>query len=204
MTFNEIFDRIYTRRVKSMRCTKCNYQNVNHANYCYSCGKQFSDDERKKAREKSTWYKLVKLKDKYDTITLSKITGSKAFQFGTIIGTILIGGYFIIQNGYRLQLKESDTYTYEYNTKEKEYYLYLKDSEAKLNLYAPESIENFYVKYYAEDNSLISEEEHHELNNIQVEVQNTNPKNYYIISYDKNENAINTIKVYALKEAKDE
>lgn len=187
-----------------MRCQKCEYQNVNHANYCYNCGEEFTQEQRDRAREKSVWYKLAKIKDKYETITLSKITGSKAFQIGSIIGTILIGGYFIIQNGYQFQLKESDSYTYEYNTKEKEYYVYLKSDEAHLNLYAPENVKHFYVKYYSEENQILKEEEYQEIGDVKVEVQNTNPKNYYKISYDKNENSINTIKIYTLKEANNE
>lgn len=183
-----------------MRCKKCNYQNVNHANYCYYCGGMFAKEEQNLAREKSFWYKLAKLKDQYETITLSKITGSKAFQIGTILGTVLIGSYFIILNGYQFQLKESDSYTYEYNTKEKEYYVYLKNNEVQLNLYAPESVNHFYVKYYLEDHSLENETEYEKIDDIKVELQNKNPRNYYTISYDKNENSINTIKIYALKE----
>lgn len=191
-------------RVEFMRCKKCNQQNVNHANYCYFCGGVFSEEERKCAREKSVWYKLVQLKDRYDTITLSKITGSKAFQVGSIIGTILIGGYFIIQNGYQFKLKESDSYTYEYNINEKEYYVYLKNDEAQLNLYAPESVNQFYVRYYSEDNELLSENGYDNIEDVKVEVQNNNPRNYYKISYDKSENDINTIKIYTLKEASNE
>ena len=187
-----------------MKCKKCQYQNASQANYCYACGQEFTKEEQKKAREKSFWYKLAKLKDRYDTITLSKITGSKAFQIGTIIGTILIGGYFILQNGYQFQLKESDAYTYEYNTLDKEYYVYLKERESTLNLYAPKSVEKFYVKYYQEDHSLIEEHTYEQLENIQVEVNNQNPKNYYTISYDQKETPINTIKIYALQEEKNE
>ena len=186
-----------------MKCKKCEYVNVNHANYCYECGNEFTKKEQKAAQGKSVWHKLVKLKDWYDKLTLSKITGSIIFHVFTIIITILIGGYFIYKNGYQMKLLENDNYTYQYNTKEKEYYVYPKESETLLNIYAPSEVKEFYIKYYESDN-LVSESSTNDLSNVKVVVNSSNLNSYYTLSYDKNENDINTIKVYVLESVTNE
>ena len=180
-----------------MKCKRCEYINVNHANYCYKCGNEFTKKEQASSQEKSIWHKLVKLKDWYDKLTLSKITGSKTFQALSIIITIIIGGYFIYKNGYQMKLLANDNYTYAYNTKDKEYYVYPKEKETPLNIYAPNEVKEIYIKYY-ENDTLVNEQSINDLNNILVEVNPSNINSYYKLSYEKEENDINTIKVYVL------
>ena len=182
-----------------MKCRKCKEINVSQANYCYKCKERFTKKEQENARNESIWYKIRKAKDWYDTLTISKITGSIWFQILSIIIVLIIGINFIYEKGSYLKIEDSSSYTYNYNAKEKEYYLYLKENEAKLNIYVPHQVENFTFKYFDEYNNILKEESINDINNIKVTIDNNNPKNYYKISVSDKDDAKNTIKFYVFR-----
>ena len=183
-----------------MKCKKCGFKNVTQAKYCYKCGNSFTKEEHNEAVSKSIITKITKLKDLYDTVTLSKITGSIYFKIATILLVLAIGIYSMFKNGSDFHVLDGDNYTYKYNEKLNEYYLYLDDRETSLNLYLPHEINTFYVTYYDKDNNLLEKNTYYNLDDIKVKVEDTD--NYYKISYEETENSQNTIKLYTyLKES---
>ena len=84
-----------------MKCKKCNKKNVRQANYCHYCGNKFSEKEREEAKEKGFIAKVLKVKDWYETITLSKITGSIYWKIGSIL--VILARYMFPFNCLKLK-----------------------------------------------------------------------------------------------------
>lgn len=181
-----------------MKCKKCKKRNVIQANYCIKCGNRFSNIEKNIAEKRSILKKIVDLKKWYSNTKFKKITDSIPYKIGTIIGTIIAGLILMYLNGNYLKLEESNNYTYTYDKNKNAYYLYLNENESNINLYLPHKINKFYVSLYNEEDKIIKENEYTDINDIKI-ILDENENNYYMISYSKNKNKRNTIKVYTRK-----
>lgn len=177
-----------------MKCKKCNYKNVSQARYCFKCGNLFTKEERDLAVKKSFVTKYNKVKEWYDKLTLSKITGHILFKILTVLVVLFIGVYGVYKDGNRFKVIDGEEYTYKYNNKLNEYYLYLNKEEINLNLYLPHNVNKFIVSYYDEKNNELEKNEYDNLSDIKIKINNVS--NYYKITYD---NSRDYIKIYALK-----
>ncbi len=176
-----------------MKCQKCKYKNSYKAKYCYSCGYSFSKKEREDAKNNGIIKVLKKIKKMKDTISLSFITSKTSYQICSIVLLLLIALAGILIDGIHLKLMESENYTYQYNKKDEEYYVYTKENETKLNLYAFGSEANIEVSYYDELGNILEKNTYDSLENIVLNA-NATKNNYYRLNY-KND----SLKLYVYK-----
>lgn len=177
-----------------MKCKKCGFRNKSQDNYCYKCGKKFSKEEQEKAKRKNIFYIANKIKGWYDTLTLSKLTGSLPWKIGTIVITLIVGIYYVVVNGYSFKIKEGDDYSFEYNKQKDVYYLYLDKEEVNVNVYAPHRVESVAIKKYDEKDNLVEEKEYDYTYFVKVSLDNRR-RYYYKIFYDNHEE----IKLYTFE-----
>ena len=175
-----------------MKCIKCKKKNVSQANYCIRCGYKFT--KKDKERSKKTFPAIIfKIKNIWDTITLSKLKDKWWFRIGTFILVIGVGVFMFIQNGMHLKILKSDDYEILRIKNTNNYYLNSKNSETKLNLYLPHDVSNIYVDYYDSSGKEISKNKYNDINDITIKVDNNN--NYYSIYIDDN----NKVNLYPKK-----
>jgi len=176
-----------------MKCLKCRHENSYKANYCYHCGKKFTD-KQKEDSSNTKFVKILKfLRDSYDKLSLSNITGNIYFRIFSVVVVIAIGIGGVITNGVHLQIKKSNDYTYQYNKKDDEYYLYTDNDTTKLNLYALGNNSTIKVSHYDDKNNLIEENNYEDYNKITLNA-NSFSNNYYILTHKKDK-----IKLYIYK-----
>lgn len=176
-----------------MKCFKCHHKNSYKANYCYYCGKKFTEKEKEKSSNSKVVKILKSLRNFYDRISLSNITGNIYFRIVSIVIVLLIGVVGILSNGIHLQIKKSNDYTYQYNKKDDEYYLYTDNDTTKLNLYTLGKNSTIKVNYYDDKNNLITETKYEDYNKITLNA-NSYSNNYYIITHKKDK-----LKLYIYK-----
>lgn len=141
-----------------MKCIKCKTINVHNANYCKKCANQFSEIEQA-AAEKWTIIGIIKrLENLKEKVTFGWLLDHWAFKIGSVLGVLLIGIIFILNNGSVFSIQESENYRIEYNEKLNEYYLYSEKDESLLNLYVPKNADSLVVKHYYGDQILKDEE----------------------------------------------
>lgn len=184
-----------------MKCRKCGYRNVSQADYCFKCGNKFKEEEKKFALEHSFISKISKLKEKYDRLTFSKITGSIPFKIGLILFTLVIGIYGVYSKGVTVRLEDGDSYTYEYNRIKDEYYLYVDDVESNVNLYLPHEVSTFYVKQYDKEDNVLQEYSVHSIDEVIVKINDVGE--YYKISIDSQMSKTGTVKIFVARNAGD-
>ncbi len=180
-----------------MKCVKCKKENITKANYCKTCGSQFSKEEQEKARKKTLVGKIERLEKAYNLCTLKAITGSTIFKVISLLIVLLIGLYFLFNFGNKVKLLESPEYKIEYNTKLKEYYLLVKNDEVDLNLFVPNKIDNLGVKIVNKNNQEISRTEYEKNDEIKLFA---NGEDYYYLIDDNKVDDILKIFVYRTME----
>lgn len=167
-----------------MRCTKCHKRNMDKANYCKKCGYAFTEEEKKYANKHNTVNKLEKVKNIYEKVTFKFITESIYFQIFTVLVVLALGIYMVLTKGTKISVIESDQYHVIYNSQANEYYVLLDNdalSRVTLNLFLPNRIKGLNVKYYDENDQLITEEEYETKDEIITNV-NSETNDYYVIS----------------------
>lgn len=129
-----------------MKCIKCKGINIISANYCKFCGYHFSEKEQKEAKNKTIVGKLEMLEKAYNVCTLKVITDHIVFKIISLLVVIILGIFFLVNNGAKVKILESDNYKMQYNTKEDEYYLLANEEQTTLDLYVPNRVQNIVVK----------------------------------------------------------
>ena len=170
-----------------MKCIKCKKKNVSQANYCIRCGYKFTKKDKENS-EKSFPAIVFKIKNIWDTITLSKLKDKWWFRIGSFIIVIGFGLFLFIQNGTSLKILKSDDYEISRIKNTNNYYLTSKNNETKLNMYLPHNVSNIYVDYYDSSGKKISNNKYSDINDITINVDNNN--NYYCIYIDDNNKVV--------------
>ena len=140
-----------------MKCSKCGYENLLKANYCYKCGNQFTQQEKDAAKEKALIGKIEKAeeaKGKFDKIkdilTLSFITDNVFVRLALIIApfiiSLVLGGG---SGGNQMKIRDSNEYDVYYNTSTQEYFVEMDSGSVNLQLYVPQETESINI-YFAE------------------------------------------------------
>lgn len=174
-----------------MKCKRCKKRNSYKANYCFNCGREFRKLEKEDAINTGFVAFIKCVREGYDTITLSHITGTWQFRLISILVVLAIGIWGIVQNGTHLKILKSDNYSFQYNDVLKEYYVYTKEDETKLNLYSIGSKDSITVSLF-NNSELLSKKEFADFSNIVL--PSVNDDNYYLLNY-KND----VLKVYVYK-----
>lgn len=174
-----------------MKCKRCKKRNSYKANYCFRCGREFRKLEKEEAINTGFVAFLKKVREGYDTITLSHITGTWQFRLISILIVLAIGIWGIVQNGTHLKILKSDNYSFQYNDIEDEYYIYTKEDTTKLNIYSMGSKDNIKVRYFNND-ELLFEEEFTDFADLVL--SSSYNDDFYIIDYKKD-----SLKVYIYK-----
>ena len=143
-----------------MKCRKCEKENLIKAQYCSSCGSEFSDEERQAAYDETIWGKLDKIKEAKEWITLDKITGSKYFKIALLVLIILWGIMSGGNKGDKMLILESDDYTVRYNSNLDEYYVFTGKEEVDLDLYLPGKPQGITVTSSTLDGSRLDQREY--------------------------------------------
>ena len=178
-----------------MKCQKCHYKNIKRANYCIQCGNKFSKEEKEKAQKEGIVYKIKKIEDWYNKLTLKKWTEHKLVKIAIILGVLLLGLYNYFTNN-KLALLISDKYNIKYNVNTNDYYVYLNDKNLDnlgtiaLNMQIPSYAKNINLKKYNTNNAEIENINYQRNDNIVVEASTTK-EDYYIIDDGKT-----SLKVY--------
>lgn len=133
-----------------MICEKCKNELSYGSKYCVSCGEKIPSDAYREEYEKTIWAKLDKIKDKYDTIFLKKLTGNIFFKIFWLVAVL---GYFFFTmygnlNGIRL--KDSEAYKIQYYEKGDEYYIRPTEEISQLELFLPVACERVIFTAYAD------------------------------------------------------
>lgn len=187
---------------KVLKCPKCFYSSPLRANYCKNCGSKFTQEEKDKIYAKTIYFKLDKLKEWWDHITLSTITSHPFFR-GAVIGLILGYGLAnLLFMGSDFSINENNNYKVVYNQKAKEYYLIAKKdiSRVPVDLYIPKRLDNLYILHYREDGVLLEKQKYNPKKPFSL---TTYDEDYFIFdaSYFKTKEK-NAIKVYVYNEDK--
>ena len=181
-----------------MKCGKCHQKNIKKANYCQKCGYPFSQEEKEQAAQTGLlpWLKRIKLF--HEIRTLEIIKDNPIVKIVSVLLVFIVGLLLTFMRGNQLKILENKTYQVKYYEKNKEYYLFLNSKEKNIEkitaeLYVPNRIEKFSVKYYDEKGILLSEKISSRQEKIELKV-NTTENNYYVISDRKDKK--DQIKVY--------
>ena len=140
-----------------MKCSKCGYENLLKANYCYSCGNAFTAEEKQAAREKALIGKIEKaeeIKDKADKISdflsMKFITDNVFVRIALIVVpfllSLILGGG---TSGNTMKIRDNGEYDVYYNTTTQEYFVEMDSGSVNLMLYVPKSTETINV-YFTE------------------------------------------------------
>lgn len=178
-----------------MICKKCKEDNIIHAKYCRNCGKEFSEEERKEAYDKTIYGKLDFIKKMKEHIDLSFITGNRYFRIA-VLAVIIV--YIIFSGGKSkdFTIENSNQYEVQYNEKLDEYYLLSDESTVNLNLYLPEEPNSIEIVAFDTENQEINRRIFQMDETMTIE---TNPQQYYVVTAHY-ENSTQTLKFYLINE----
>ncbi len=178
-----------------MKCSKCEFENIVKASYCHKCGYEFTENEKKKAYQKTIYGKIEKLENIKSIVTLEKITNHIAFRIISLLIVLGIGVYFLLTMGIDTKLLNSKDYEIYYNKEGNEYYLIVDDtySSIDLSLYRPNRVEKMVVYHYDMENNLIEEKEIKKDQNVNL---NTFKDDYYVIKSEYSNKNEQDLKVF--------
>jgi hypothetical protein len=133
-----------------MKCHKCKSENILRAKYCQKCGKEFTEDERKEAYNKTIFGKIEFVEKIKSIVTLNIITGSIFFKIASLMVVLGIGLYFLFTFGINTKILGSKDYQTFFNKKSSEYYIVVDDSKdsVELNLYRPNRTKEMIIYKY--------------------------------------------------------
>lgn len=120
-----------------MNCEKCESPLAYGTRYCNTCGEKVPKGAYDAEYNDTVWATIDKVKDKYDSLTLKKITGNIVFKIVVLVAVLVY--FFFTMYGHLsgIRLKENSDYSISYNTKLDEYYISPTGAKANLEMYAP-------------------------------------------------------------------
>ncbi len=120
-----------------MICEKCKTQLSYGTKFCQGCGEKIPKDAYSDEYSDTIWAKFDKIKDRYDTFFLKKLTGNIYFK---IVWLILVLCYFFFSmygNLTGIRFKDSDDYKVQYYEANDEYYIRPYKENSSLELFVP-------------------------------------------------------------------
>ncbi len=177
-----------------MKCSKCGKDNIVKAQFCNSCGNEFSQKEREDAYNKTIYGKIEKLEKLKAIVTLDFITSNPIFRVALLVIILVCGIIVGRPHGNKLTILESENYSVSQNTQNNDFYVLTDKEEISLGLYIPKEYEFlFLIK--------CNETEYVEKTNIKENdavVVESSTQYHYIVeaNYKK---TTETIKVYVIK-----
>lgn len=180
-----------------MRCSKCKKENLRKANYCQSCGKNFTDKEKEEAM-KSTAIGTIKYYEEWiNEHTIIKLIKHPLTKVLSVLAILALGFYNIYTMGTELKIMNGENYEVTYNEDTDEYYIVTKeapvDGKVYLSMYIPNRVENMTVDYFSPDGILLESETKTNHEGILLNV-NTLANNFYTIKDDQKKSK--TLKVF--------
>lgn len=133
-----------------MRCGKCGNESILTANYCRFCGAPFSEEEQKKAYDKTVFGMLDRIEDLKGWVDLSKITGNRIVRIVVLIVLLGLVLFNVYRNGSHLAIQQSPDYTVAYNQEKNEYYILTEKEEIGLNTYLPRATDTITVSCFVD------------------------------------------------------
>ena len=179
-----------------MNCTRCKKKNVTQAKYCYSCGHEFTKEEKQLALKKDFAPRLYRRKQFYDKWTLNTLRDK--WYMRVLLLLLSVGGGILLftLNGNHMKILKSDQYNIKLLRTTKEYYLYTPYDETNLNLYFPHNPKIIYVDCYNNNKEKLSSNQY--TNSKEVVISTTDNYDYCKIYIDKK----NQVILHPIKEAK--
>lgn len=178
-----------------MICKSCEHKNITKAMYCENCAAPFSEEERKKAYDKTLYGKISKIEDLKGYITLEKFTSHPIFRIAVLVIILVFGLLFGRPNGKYMTIMKSDDYTVSQNTENGEYYILTEKTEIGVGLYLPKKAEG--LKLQKTDGETLEYET--SISDGEEIVLEAEDKSYYLIEANYGSSS-ETIKVYVLLE----
>ena len=111
-----------------------------------------------------------------------------------------IGVWF--QNGSHVKILENKHYKIQYNTKKDEYYLLVSENQTDLKLYLPNTVQNIEVEHYNQKDELTGTKKYQLKESIVL--NSSFMKDYYIVKANKEKKGNEKLKIYVLKQEKEE
>lgn len=182
---------------RTLKCIKCETENIRAASFCKNCGYEFTDKEKEVVKKWGIVWFLEKFDKAKSVWNLGFITDHILFKIGSIVLVLAIGIYFWITNGINIKLKESSEYNIQYNEKNKEYYLLTEKEQTELNLYIPNRAKEISIKHMDQNGKELDKKDYKQSDKIIL--NNNGEEDYYLIEamYDKNN--LDQIKLYVFR-----
>ena len=131
-----------------MICQQCGKKNITKAQYCGSCGTAFSEEQRKKAYNRTIFGVIEKVEELKGYATLEAVTGHPVFRIALLV-LILVAGLLLGRpHGDHLTILESDAYQVQQEVQTGEYYILTEDDSLVLELYFPRTVETLTVRQF--------------------------------------------------------
>ncbi|MBQ6603456.1 MAG: hypothetical protein IJH99_08665 [Eubacterium sp.] len=122
-----------------MKCPNCSEENLLIAQYCCSCGRPFTDKERKKAYDATIFGKVDKVRKGVEVVTLKVVTDSIWFKIATIAVIVILGFWLRSNHVNTFRLESSSDYEILYLEETKTYYLVTQADRVPVRLVAPKN-----------------------------------------------------------------
>jgi len=137
-----------------MNCLKCGETNVTKAQFCKKCGREFSDEERDEAYEKTVYGKIEKLEKLQSYISLEAITTHPIFRIAVLLLILIWGLYVGRPNGHEMTILRSDSYQVSQNETNEDYYVLTRQNTVTLRMYFPQEPKTIRLQTYQNDGVL--------------------------------------------------
>ncbi len=134
-----------------MNCSACGKESDRlKAHYCKTCGKDFSDEERKEAYAQTAYGKIDKILEAKEWITLSKITNNLFVRIAIllVLGLMVLGN--VRANGSKLAIQNGDGYSLAYCEETDEYYVLTDKESVSLSVYVPKKADSCVIESYVD------------------------------------------------------
>ena len=141
-----------------MKCTRCQTDNLQIAQYCCACGHPFSDAEREAAYAQTPFGKLDKARKVKSILTLDIVTGSLWYKILILILIIALGIFLRLNGISAFRVEKSDGYDLQYARNTASYYVITEGMQADLRLVVPKGTVKLTVESVDTANHTVSKQ----------------------------------------------
>lgn len=163
-----------------MICNACGHNNITKAAYCENCGAAFTEEQRKKAYDKTIYGKIDKLEQIKGYVTLEAITSHPVFRIAVLVIILAVGLLVGRPHGNAMTILKNDAYSVAQNSQTGEYYLLTDQEQVQVDLYFPKKTEALTVTQGDRTETL-------DLTADEAPVLTTNADSAYVLTADSGE-----------------